>query len=71
MVEYDTGLREAGLKDPGKGKDMATLNRNYSLYSETRESSLEKHNEWGLDFMRLYKVKLTRDNVDLAKIRKK
>lgn len=50
---------------------MATLNRNYSLYSETRESSLEKHNEWGLDFMRSYKVKPTRDNVDLAKIRKK
>ena len=38
---------------------MATLNRNYSLYSETRESSLEKHNEWGLDFMRSYKVKPT------------
>lgn len=48
---------------------MATLNRNYSLYSETRESSLEKHNEWGLDFMRLYKVKPMRDNVDIAKIR--
>ena len=50
---------------------MATLNRNYSLNNETRESSLEKHNEWGLDLMRLYKVKPTRDNVDLAKIRKK
>ena len=50
---------------------MATLNRNYSLYSETRESSLEKHNEWGLDFMRSNKVKPTRDNVDLSMILKK
>ncbi len=50
---------------------MATLDRNYSLYSETRESSLEKYNEWGLDYMCSNKVKPTRDNVDLAKIRKK
>ena len=50
---------------------MATLNRNYSLFSESRESSLEKHTEWGFDFMRSYKAKPMRDNVDLAKIRKK
>lgn len=49
---------------------MAALNRNNRLYSESRESSLEKHTEWGLDFMRLYKAKPMRDNVDLAKIRK-
>ena len=50
---------------------MATLNRNYGPYSEPHELSLENHNEWGLDFMRSNKVKPTRDNVDLAKIRKK
>lgn len=49
---------------------MATLNRSYSLYSESRESSLEKHTEWGLDFMRSYKDRPMRYNVDLAKIRK-
>ncbi len=50
---------------------MAALNRNYSQYSESREPSLEKHNECGPDFMRSNKVKPMRDNVDLAKIRKK
>lgn len=70
MVEYDIGLREAGLKDPGKEKDMATLNRNYGLYSVSCESLLEKHNEWGYDFVRSYKAKPMRDNVDLAKIQK-
>ena len=50
---------------------MATLNRNYSLYSESRESSLDKHNEWGFDFMRSNKVKPMRNNVDLTKIRRK
>lgn len=50
---------------------MATLNRNCSLYSESHEASLEKQTEWGLDFMRAYKAKAMRDNVDLAKIRKK
>lgn len=49
---------------------MAALNRNDSLYSESRASSLEKHTEWGYDFMRSNKDKPMRDNVDLAKIRK-
>ena len=51
-------------------KDMATMNRIYSLYSDRYESSLEKCSKWGLIFMPSYKTKQMRESVVLAEILK-
>ena len=48
---------------------MTTMNRNYCLYSESYESSLQKNSEWGFDFMRSFKDRQMRENVVLAKVR--
>ena len=55
-----------------KGKnDMATMNRVYSLYSDSYESSLEKRYERGLILMPSCICKATRNIVGDTKIRQK
>ncbi|MBE5836131.1 MAG: hypothetical protein E7309_16080 [Butyrivibrio sp.] len=51
----------------GKERDMTTMNRNYCLYSESYESSLQSKSEWMFNFMRSFKDRQMRDNVVLAK----
>ncbi len=51
-----------------KENDMATMDRVFSLYSESIESSLVKPYEWRSVFMRSYKTGHMRDNVALTKI---
>ena len=53
----------------GKERDMTTMNRNYYLYSESYESSLQSKSEWMFNFMRSFKDRQMRDNVVLAKSR--
>lgn len=50
-------MKSGSKTDSGKERNMAAFNRNYSLYSEKHESSLEKHTEWGLVLMHPYKGK--------------
>ena len=45
---------------------MTTMNRNYRLYSENYESSLQSKSEWMFDFMRSFKDRQMRENVVLA-----
>ena len=48
---------------------MTTMNRNYCLYSESYESSLQSKSEWMFNFMRSFKDRQMRENVVLAKNR--
>ncbi len=52
-----------------KRRDMTTMNRNYCLYSESYESSLQSKSEWMFNFMRSFKDRQMRENVVLAKVR--
>ena len=49
-------------------KDMATMDRIFSLYSERFGSSLEDRFEWGSVFMLSYKTEQMRKNVVTAEI---
>ena len=53
----------------GKERDMTTMNRNYCLYSESYESSLQSKSEWMFNFMRSFKDRQMREKVVLAKSR--
>ena len=50
----------------GKGKNMATFKRIYSLHSDRLESSLENYSEWGFNIMRSHKTKKMRKSVVLT-----
>ena len=55
----------------GKERDMTTMNRNYCLYSENYESSLQSKSEWMFNFMRSFKDRQMRENVVLRRERMK
>ena len=55
----------------GKERDMTTMNRNYCLYSESYESSLQSKSEWMFNFMRSFKDRQMRENVVLGRERMK
>ena len=52
-----------------KEKDMAAIDRIYSLYSYSYESSLEEVSEWGMIFMPSCRLKQMRENVAFKQIR--
>lgn len=69
IIRYKRSGADNRSSRKGKDRDMTTTNRNYCLYSESYESSLQSKSEWMFNFMRSFKDRQMRENVVLAKNR--
>ena len=74
IIRYIKREAEGGRYSPKrkrKEKDMAAMDRKYSLYSYRYESSLDQKFERGFDLVRPYRLKHLRENVALSEICRK
>ena len=69
LYDIERDKRSGSSSRKGKERDMTTMNRNYYLYSESYESSLQSKSEWMFNIMRSFKDRQMRENVVLMKNR--